>query len=232
MRIIILLFFCLALSPGALLAQNHPSVHGMVLFGSEKIYLSHLPLFHAPHDYQVLLEIDLPTSAKASYRAQLRRNPNGLFTIAPEKFVLEELVGSRREFSADLYVGHFERDGRIFQSAVRVEVKNVLHFRKLNPNDPRPEHPRFHWLKASGEEFIVHWITGRPSFEQILRVRSIGGVPSPTSLYQGLLRGFSCAPGQGIATGIEILFEHESTNQLVDVELLASLYLEYGDLSH
>lgn len=40
--------------------QGHPisatyktSVHGMLIFGKEKIYASHLPMFHPPHDYQV-----------------------------------------------------------------------------------------------------------------------------------------------------------------------------------
>ena len=40
-------------------ATDKTSVHGMLIFGKEKIYASHLPLFHPPHDYQIILELEL-----------------------------------------------------------------------------------------------------------------------------------------------------------------------------
>lgn len=33
---------------------DKPSVHGMTLMGTELIYASHLPMFHTPHDYQII----------------------------------------------------------------------------------------------------------------------------------------------------------------------------------
>jgi hypothetical protein len=31
--------------------QDRPSVHGMAVIGSDTIFLSHLAMFHSPHDY-------------------------------------------------------------------------------------------------------------------------------------------------------------------------------------
>ena len=32
-------------------------IHGMLLFGEDILYLSHLPMFASPHNFQVLLEV-------------------------------------------------------------------------------------------------------------------------------------------------------------------------------
>ena len=53
--------------PEALAGKWHPhsvdqvAVHGMLLFGENTVYLSHLPLFGTttPHRYQVVLEVTL-----------------------------------------------------------------------------------------------------------------------------------------------------------------------------
>lgn len=36
-----------------------PSFHGMALVGERHAYLSHLPMFHSPHDYQAVFEVSL-----------------------------------------------------------------------------------------------------------------------------------------------------------------------------
>ena len=52
-----------ALLGGAFNAQaDRPSVHGMLLFGKENLYASHLPMFHAPHDYQVIFKLNLSSN--------------------------------------------------------------------------------------------------------------------------------------------------------------------------
>jgi len=49
--------------------------HGMALFGGKAgLYASHLPMFHAPHDYQVLLQIHI---ADPKVDAALRRRLDG-----------------------------------------------------------------------------------------------------------------------------------------------------------
>ena len=56
----------LAIAAGMAGAANATDgVHGMALFGGKDgRYAAHLPMFHAPHDYQVLLPIRLADKAK------------------------------------------------------------------------------------------------------------------------------------------------------------------------
>ena len=44
---------------GSMANADVPTTHGMLLFGNETVYASHLPMFHSPHDYQLILELDL-----------------------------------------------------------------------------------------------------------------------------------------------------------------------------
>jgi len=45
------------------MAVDRPAVHGMLLVGTNALYVSHLPMFHAPHDYQALAEVALQDGA-------------------------------------------------------------------------------------------------------------------------------------------------------------------------
>src|SRR5262245_41628455 len=56
------------------------AVHGMAMIGESRVFLSHLPMFHRPHDYQVLLEVELS--------AELRDVPAALHTFVPDPFEL------------------------------------------------------------------------------------------------------------------------------------------------
>jgi hypothetical protein len=38
---------------------EHPAVHGMLMVGEARVLMSHLPMFHAPHDQQIILETSL-----------------------------------------------------------------------------------------------------------------------------------------------------------------------------
>jgi hypothetical protein len=107
----------LALAAGSAAAADATyGEHGMALFGGkEGLYASHLPMFHAPHDYQVILQVHV---ADAATDAALRQRLDGettLWTVAPEKFELSRLAPSAavplRQFKADLVQGHFEQRG-------------------------------------------------------------------------------------------------------------------------
>ena len=112
--------------------------HGMALFGGkEGLYASHLPMFHAPHDYQVILQVHV---ADPATDAALRRRLDDkiiLWTIAPEKFELSRLAPQSpsplKHFKADLVLGHFEQGGKTQYGASTIVVDKVLMFRKLSP---------------------------------------------------------------------------------------------------
>ena len=71
--------------------------HGMVLWGLDSVYLSHLPMFKArPHAYQVIVEADLarPTGGPATeYATDRAQHPGQLpYSLAPEEFVLPDIL--------------------------------------------------------------------------------------------------------------------------------------------
>lgn len=46
---------------------NTTGIHGMLLFGDqEALYLSHLPMFTSPHNFQVIVEISFDDAIRDS----------------------------------------------------------------------------------------------------------------------------------------------------------------------
>src|SRR3954467_13339522 len=75
--------------------HDHPAVHGMLVFGQQQILLSHLPMFHAPHDFQVLLLVRLRGGVEdpeALYRQDRNESGESVYTWVPKKFVLQDLL--------------------------------------------------------------------------------------------------------------------------------------------
>src|SRR4051812_34539811 len=102
--------FLMSLFVSLLLAQNParadaPAVHGMLVFGGQAgTYASHLPMFHPPHDRQLVLKISLeevPGSNTLKAYELARSQGKTLFTIEPQTMDLEAIAtGSKAEFLA------------------------------------------------------------------------------------------------------------------------------------
>ena len=156
-------------------AQHHhtdrPSVHGMFMFGTEKIYLSHLPMFHSPHDYQVIFEVDLAKEVKEIYLKERRINSSQtVFTIVPEVFVLPDIVKSLKGFKASMFKGHFERGGVVITNEVEIKIKKVVYFNKFKKEAKHPDRLEYLLLGNENEAFILHLIKAKPDFDQIMEV--------------------------------------------------------------
>ena len=98
MRAIVL---SLLLACAAPLAADHPSTHGMLVFGESAVFLSHLPLFHSPHDYQVILEARF-TPADV-YETDRKKSGSTVYTLEPETFVLPDQIKAKKPFKGTLY---------------------------------------------------------------------------------------------------------------------------------
>jgi hypothetical protein len=167
MRKILPYLLMMLLAPALALADP-PGLHGMLVVGTGSVYLSHLPMFHSPHDYQVILEVDLG-SATANYVKDRETHPSEkVYTIMPETFVLPEMVQAPRPFQAQLFRGHFERGGKVIAKAVTITIRKVVHFRKLDANSPRPSQLRYLIFGKPGEAFLAHLISARPDFDHLL----------------------------------------------------------------
>lgn len=171
------------------------AIHSMVLFGDRRTYVSHLALFEAPYDYQILLEVRLiaadadgPDPAGV-YTADKGDSDETLYTIVPEAFEVEALKSGTSKkpfrFSAGVFRGHFERGG-VNILDVDVEVVRVIHFRKLDPNAAPSKLFRAILVGEPPEQFAVHYVGGRPSFEQIVEV---SGGPKREGLATAQKRG-------------------------------------------
>lgn len=182
--------------------HDHPAVHGMVVFGRHRIYLSHLPMFHAPHNYQAIIEVELSSSALKAYQSSA---PGTLITLVPEKFSLPVMMANPRVFKAVLYLGHFERGGRRLTGAT-VEIKKIIVFRKLDPDGSRPEFSTYFRFGNDLESFLVHKISSRPDFDHLIKIE-----------------------GSGTSQAEEIKFDSPDTHP---VSMGDEIYFETGDLSH
>lgn len=172
----------LALAPTlpALAAGPTYGTHGMALFGGrEALYASHLPMFHAPHDYQVILKVRL---ADAKLDAALRQRLDGktaLWTIEPDKFDLDRLAPGAaaplRQFDANIVLGHFEQGGKTQYPHAAVVVEEVVLFRRLSPQPLENASARYMQVGTGRQRFLVKTIDSRPDFDHIVAYRAVPG---------------------------------------------------------
>ena len=177
--IALLMMLCAA---GAALAAN-PSFgsHGMLLFGGpDALYASHLPMFHAPHDYQVILQVRLADKAQDAALRERLRGGTTLWTLAPEKFNLDRFgpgAVRNQRFTADLVLGHFEQGGKTQYAGAGVIVEKVLYFSQLSVPPARLAAARYLQLGDGAQRFLVKLVDSRPDFDHVVAVRARPGVP-------------------------------------------------------
>jgi hypothetical protein len=161
-------------------AQHHQSnsadkisTHGMLIFGKEKFYASHLPLFHPPHHYQIILELEIDKTSRQKFITDQQLHPESVtYTIEPEKFILPEKINSKGNFKAKLYRGHFERGGIKIADDVRIKITQVIYFKMLGTATAKDTNTDFILFGNSKEQFAVHHISNKPDFEQIIQVKT------------------------------------------------------------
>lgn len=218
--------------PTATVSADRPATHGMLVFGTEAVYASHLPMFHAPHHYQLVVELTLSDSARAAYAASRRAFPaEAVYTLEPERFVLPDMVGHPRPFRATLYRGHFERGGVPVAGAQQVSIRRVLLFRPLDAAQaPAAQAPGL--LVGNGrEQFLLHRIEGRPDFDQVLRVGVADRRLRQRLRRQGLLPWQRAGANnrQPLPTG-QTLTGRLTDGPALPLPVLEQLYLEFDDL--
>lgn len=202
-----------------------PSTHGMLVVGKEKIYFSHLPMFHQPHDYQGIYEATLPAAATAAYKKSLGEFPEEkVYTIVPEQFDLAAMSKAQKPFKAQLFRGHFERGGTPITAQVTVSMK-TLHFEKLDAKAKEASQAKAILFGMGKDLFLAHKIGGKPDFDQILSVS--GQAPGGAKQLVELPEHAAKKPLQGSGK-LQIKF----AGKTAELERLGEIYLEFGDLSH
>ena len=204
-------------------ADQTYGTHGMALFGGrEGMYASHLPMFHAPHDYQIILQIHLADPATdAALRKRLEAD-DALWTIDPEKFEISGLAPGaakpRTQFKADLVQGHFERGGKTQYRAAKVVIDKVLVFRQLDDKPHNASMSRYMQLGSGAQRFLVKEIDSRPDFDHIVSYRAAPG--APTASVQVRKWGMKAAGNDALAMALKASM----------AAIGGTIYFETGDL--
>jgi hypothetical protein len=161
-------------------ARGRVGSHGMVLMGTPSAaFLSHIPMFHAPHDVQAIVAVELSgATMPASFSDQL-------YTFLPETLSLDALrLGSLRTMRGTIYLGDFEDGGRPVARDVVATVSRVVHQHVLTAGSHAPELGYF-VFGTRNEAFAAHRIAGAPGFDQLVRV-SVSGADD-AALASGIL---------------------------------------------
>lgn len=226
-------FSLLALLPlfqSAAAASDPASVHGMLLFGSEQVYLSHLPMFHKPHDYQVILKVELPASVQKAYLEDRKKNPKEkIYTFVPKSFVLPTLKEKPFALEGSIFRGHFERGGTEILKNVKTAIPEVLEFKKLNPTATLSA-PTYYLLGSPKRYFMIHSIEGRPNFDHVAEVSFSGGDPEDKAKTGILKMEFLDEKSdQAIekASSNRVTINSTTTSEVADIQ---TLYLERDEL--
>lgn len=144
----------------------------MMLMGSEIIYASHLPMFHSPHDYQIISVLELSKDDQAKYILDKKNHPEELiYTIEPETFVLPEMINHTKTFKANIYRGHFERGGEKFLENIMVKISKVIYYKQFDKKSIKPKNLQYLLFGNAKEQFLVHRISARPDFDENIAIQ-------------------------------------------------------------
>ncbi|MEV6279879.1 hypothetical protein [Nocardia sp. NPDC051832] len=155
--------------------------HAMLVFGTGiDCYFSNLPKFSAPHNFQVILAVELDERGKRALGADRRTGYDGLHTFVPGEFAMTELDprrdSPRKELRGTLFRGHVHRGGEPVLGDVVARVTRVVYFEELG-HGARRAHERLTHLcfGRAGRLYLAHRICRRPSFDQIVAVELVPG---------------------------------------------------------
>ena len=152
--------------------------HGMVVAGTvDEAFLSHIPMFQAPHDVQLVvagafssLEPSRPLPASFS---------DELFTFLPDRMSLDQLrSGALTELHGTLFAGNFESGGRPVPGRVRFRVTRVIHEHVLASGVAGAGggggELTYFVFGSRAHTLAVHRLTVSPGFDEALRVTLTG----------------------------------------------------------
>lgn len=167
------MFSLLNLAPAQATEPHLIGSHGMVLINDKQAgsFISHLPLYRSPHNYQIIYKVQLPREVPIE-----RLVSNGMVTVLPDKFDLNRLInGESFTLNAKFFHGHFERGGQLSHTAKLTFVSAVL-VKKVAPT-LRNNNARLYTVAINSNKAIfAHIIQPSPSFD------AIGFMPQPNNL--------------------------------------------------
>jgi len=220
--------------------------HNMAVVGRSRLYLSHLPMFMAPHDAQLVLEAELERdgqSLMSTWSDERASHPERrLYTMFPDKFQLSSLYRpdppARSSFRASFFRGHLERGGELIPELdqVTVNVRSVIYAQQFGTAD-KPDELTYFLFGAGPERFLAHVIRAAPDFDQLLSVRVGGSPPSEEELGLGVQvvlpdRPNTAASRLGEGEAVSARGHVTGAHRFLDLEIAETeeIYFEEGEL--
>jgi hypothetical protein len=140
--------------------------HGMVLLNhNSTILASHLPMYKSPHNIQLVYKLEVKDIALV----QLIRDAD-LVTIKPDPFNIQRLLrGEEFSVKADVYMGHFERDGLLTYENVDITFETLIYSRILDEIKPSNTRQEYAVVELrSKTRLLIHNIQTAPSYDHLL----------------------------------------------------------------
>lgn len=219
--------------------------HGHLLFGQGPFYLSHLPLYAPPHNYQAIYEVEFPEAAENLKKVLKQKLAEGGYaTFAPSSnpanraessmnFKIPQLTCRARAagdqvFWGEVHADHFERGGAKLGIAGLL-IKRVIYYQEL-PLGPQPEQPADPQSAADyivfgqkGQYFASRVLGKRPGVDQIFPLSS-----AQAHKWQGVVGELDHVTVKAsVEKNGQREFQHQKQNINV---LIPSFYTEAGEL--
>jgi len=223
--------------------------HNMLVVGEKSIFLSHLPMFMPPHNFQVILEATFTKQGSAVneiYFKDRKSHPKvKIYSLQPGDINPVRLFGGRlhqpirRPFKGTVFRGHLERGGQEIEDLadIEVNVKQVIYFSKLGPDFEKPDQLQYSLFGTGPELFLAHVIAGPPDFDQILSVK-IDHPPTDEEINRGVsvvISDRANSASQRIKEKEKVQGQAHVTgaHQFLNLQIKAGLefYFEEGELS-
>lgn len=142
--------------------------HPMALMNhSSRIFATLMPTYKKPHNVQLLYKLDVKDVALV----QLVRD-NSLITIKPKAFNLQRLMrGEKLAVEADVYLGHFDRDGMLVYEGMTINFAKKLYVRKLDDLTPSSNEQVYDVVENKGSNKIfIHRLQEKPTYDHIIHI--------------------------------------------------------------
>lgn len=212
---------------------EHPvkmGLHGMLLFGSQYgLFASHLPMFHQPHNAQVVYQLSFADpKIQAEVIKGIRASANShdpVWTIVPTTFDLSLLdpqhPQSITQLTVDVVKGHFERGGEMQWQAQTINVDKMELFTLLPLESGLAKEANNHYFNLNYKpndkvQFLVNTLTSRPDADHIVRLDEVNA---------SLPKTVTLAAEQHLYNT-----EAQLSSALPDVTNVQRIYLELGEL--
>lgn len=222
--------------------------HNMMVVGEKSVYLSHLPMFMSPHNFQVILEATFTSGGKNVQEIYTRdrqsHRQTKMYTLRPEEsFKLPSLFTptppSRSSFKGTILRGHLERGGVEIEGLIKIDVnvKRVAYAQKLGRGFDKSDKLTYILFGKGQELFLAHVIAHQPDFDQILSVK-IDSPPSDEELSRGVsvvIPDRENSASRRLKEGEKVLGQGHvaGAHQFLQLQIQADVefYFEEGELS-